>query len=375
MFDAMGKEIDGVTVSTPDHCHAAAAMMAIKLGKHVYCQKPMTHTVYEARQLRLAAREHKVATQLGNQGTASAELRRGVEVIRSGALGNVTEVHVWTNRPIWPQAPYVMARPTDTPPAPSHVHWDEWIGPAPFRPWGVFSYKDKSGSEKTATYHPFNWRGWLDFGTGALGDMGCHTANMPYMALKLGYPSSVTAVGGDINSETYPGWATIRYEFPAREGMPPVKLTWWEGHWDREMKVKNQPDDVLFHGQKINESGSLIVGDKGTMYSPHDYGGKWMLLPEDKFKDFKDPEPTLPRNPEGGDEGQKMEWIAAAKGGPAAMSNFDYSGMLTEFLLLGDVALREPGKELRWNGEEMKFTNHPGAEKWLKYEYREGWTL
>ena len=197
MYDAVGSKIDAVTVSTPDHNHAAAAMLAIKLGKGVYCQKPMTHTVYETRQLQIAAREHKVATQLGNQGTASSELRRGVEVIRAGALGAVTEVHVWTNRPVWPQAPKIMARPDHEDPVPATIHWDEWIGPAPMRP-----YVGKR------TYHDFNWRGWWDFGTGALGDMGCHTANMPFMALKLGYPSSVVAECGDLNPETYPSWAT-----------------------------------------------------------------------------------------------------------------------------------------------------------------------
>jgi predicted dehydrogenase len=366
MYDALGSKIDIVTVSTPDHNHAAASMLAIKLGKGVYCQKPMTHTVYEARQIRLAAHDAKVATQLGNQGTASPELRRGVEVIRAGALGNVTEVHVWTNRPIWPQAPKIMARPNREDPVPPTIHWDEWIGPAPMRPY-----------VGNRTYEPFNWRGWWDFGTGALGDMGCHTANMPFMALKLGYPSSVVAECGDLNPETYPSWATIHYEFPARGDLPPVKLTWWEGH--KPDGKKNQPPDELFQGQKINDSGSLAVGDKGTMYSPHDYGGKWMLLPEAQYKGYKDPEPTLPRNPEGGDEGQKMEWIAAAKGGPAAMANFDYGGKLTEFLMLGNIAIRAsgtaPGKKLEWNGEDMKFPNYPEAEKWLKYDYRKGWTL
>lgn len=366
MYDALGDKIDIVTVSTPDHNHAAAAMLGIKAGKGVYCQKPLTHTVYEARQLRLAAREHKVATQLGNQGTASSELRRGVEVIRAGALGAVTEVHVWTNRPVWPQAPKIMARPDHEDPVPPTIHWDEWIGPAPMRPY-----------VGNRTYHDFNWRGWWDFGTGALGDMGCHTANMPFMALKLGYPSTVIAECGDLNPETYPSWATIHYEFPARGDLPPVKVTWWEGH--KPDGKKNQPPDELFQGKKINDSGSLIIGDKGTMYSPHDYGGSWMLLPEEQYKGYKDPEPTLPRNPDGGDEGQKMEWIAAVKGGPAAMANFEYGGKLTEFLLLGNIAIRAsgaaPGKKLEWNGEEMKFPNFPEAEKWLSYEYRKGWTL
>ena len=190
MLDEMGKEIDAVTVSTPDHTHAPASVMAMRMGKHVYCQKPLTHTVFEARRMREIATEMKVVTQMGNQGTAENGLRRAVEIIQDGVIGPVSEVHVWTNRPIWPQAPGVTTRPAKSDPVPPHVHWDEWLGPAPFRPY------------VTKVYHDFAWRGWWDFGTGALGDMACHTANMAFMALKLGYPTSVQAENGELNPET-----------------------------------------------------------------------------------------------------------------------------------------------------------------------------
>jgi len=215
MLEEMDKSIDAVVVSTPDHTHAVAAAMAMRMGKHVYCQKPLTYTVKEARVLRELANEKKVCTQMGNQGTAHPGLRTGVEVIRSGAIGDVTELHVWTNRPVWPQSPSVTKRPSEVPIPPS-IHWDEFIGPAPYRPFG--GDKNQRGRY---TYHPFNWRGWWDFGTGALGDMGCHTANMAFMALKLGYPSKVSGSSEAINPETYPGWAHVVLDYPARDGMVP----------------------------------------------------------------------------------------------------------------------------------------------------------
>ena len=284
MLDEMGSKIDAVTVSTPDHTHAVAAMMAIKMGKHVYCQKPLTHTVREARALRMAAKEHKVCTQMGNQGSAENGLREAVEVIQAGAIGPVTEVHVWTNRPIWPQAPKLTKRP-ESKPVPANVHWDEWLGPAPERPYA-------SG------YHPFAWRGFWDFGTGALGDMACHTANMAFRALKLGYPTSISAENGEINPETYPGWATITFQFPARGDMPACKLVWHEGHHDGK---KNLPPKELLHGENPPGSGSLLVGSKGVLYSPDDYGARYLLLPKKEFEGYKKPEKTLPRNGKGGD--------------------------------------------------------------------------
>jgi predicted dehydrogenase len=388
MFDELGKSIDAVTISTPDHMHAAATMMAIKLGKHVYTQKPMAHDVWEARQLRLAAVDNKIVSQMGNQGTASSKFREGVEVIRSGMLGAITEVHVWTNRPIWPQAPQIMTR-LPAQPVPPYLHWDEWLGTAPERPYN-------------AGYHPFKWRGFWDFGCGALGDMGCHTANLPFMAFNLAYPSSVQAEAGDLNPETCPSWARVTYEFPQRGELPPVKLTWYEGKKDgvlvhppaelvakvlgeaakaplqEEKEKKNGATTTrpaTLRTPKLSTSGSIIVGDKGILYSPDAYGGTWYLLPAEEFHDYKAPPQTLPRNPMGDDEGQKIEWVAAIKGAPPALSNFDYAGMLTEFILLGNVAIRSPGTQLLWDGPNMKFPNAPQAEKLLRREYRSPWSV
>ncbi|MGY8769148.1 MAG: Gfo/Idh/MocA family protein, partial [Pirellulales bacterium] len=220
LLSTMGEKVDAVTVSTADHTHAAAGVRAMRMGKHVYCQKPLTHTVAEARLMRETARKHNVVTQMGNQGTAHDGFRAGVELIRSGAIGDVREVHVWTNRPYsdwkagkmyWKQSPQLTSRPKETPPVPDHLHWDLWLGPALERPYNP-------------AYHPHDWRGWWDFGTGALGDMACHTANLPFMALQLGLPTRVHAMSSEVNPETYPSWATITYEFPARGELPPVKL-------------------------------------------------------------------------------------------------------------------------------------------------------
>jgi predicted dehydrogenase len=365
MFDEMAGSIDAVTVSTPDHTHAAASLMAMRLGKHVYCQKPLTRTVYEARLMRETAKQYKVATQMGNQGTAENGLRTAVEMIQSGAIGGVKEIHVWTNRPVWPQAPKITARPAKVEAVPKHVHWDLWLGPAPFRPY--------AGDR---VYHHFNWRGWFDFGTGAMGDMACHTANMAFMACKLGHPTKVKAESGVLNSETFPEWARILYNFPAREGMPECTLTWYEGKKDGKKLAPPQEllSKVLKPGEKLADSGSLIVGEKGILFSPNDYGAAYRLAPEADFKDYKAPTPTLPRNG-GGDSGMKREWAAAIRGGAPAMSNFDYAGLFTESMLLGNVSLRLGGKELDWDGPNLKVTNCGEAEQFIKPEYRKGWTL
>jgi hypothetical protein len=399
MFDKLGKQIDAVTISTPDHTHAVATMMAIKMGKAVYTQKPLAHDVWETRQLRLAAAEHKVASQMGNQGTATTRLREGVEAVQAGAIGPVREVHVWTNRPIWPQSPLIRQRPPEAP-VPDYIHWDQWLGTAPARPYA------------RKYYHPFNWRGWWDFGTGALGDMGCHIANLPFMALKLAYPGSIVAESEELNGETYPAWARVVYKFPQRGELPPVTLTWYEGHKGGTVTDKNgvpsfqgaepvlPPKDLIENvvaeynkvlqargdkrvagGKRIafSEGGSILVGDKGILYCTGD-GKEWELLPADKFHDYQPPSPTLPRNPLGDsdktmDEGQKLEWLAAVRGGPKPLSNFDYAGMLAETILLGNVAIRATGKELVWDGPNMKFPNAPEAEGFLRRQYREPWSL
>jgi len=366
MLEEMGKSIDAVTVSTPDHTHAVAAMMAMKMGKHVYCQKPLTHTVYEARMMRETAAKYKVSTQMGNQGTAENGLRRGVEIIQAGIIGPVKEIHVWTNRPtgFWYQAPMLTERLPATE-CPAHVHWDLWLGPAPERPYVGTKMKNGNGP-----YHAFNWRGWLDFGTGALGDMACHTANMAFMACQLRLPIAVSAEHGPLNNETYPAWARITYEFPARGDMPPLKLFWYEGSNDQG---KLLPSKELLRGKNPPGSGSLMVGEGGTLYSPNDYGAQYELIAGGNLKDYKDPPETLPRNGRG-DLGMKEEWLTAARDGKQPMSNFQYASYLTESMLLGNVAIKA-GKRIEYDGETMKIPNAPEAEQFLKTDYRKGWTL
>ncbi len=348
MLEEMGDEIDAVTVSTPDHTHAPASTLAMSLGKHCFCQKPLTWSVHEARVMRELAAKKKVATQMGNQGTSHNGLRDAVEIIRDGALGDVSEVHVWTNRPIWPQG---QGRPEGEDPIPDYLNWDLLLGAAPIRPY------------KNNVYHPFKWRGWLDFGTGALGDMACHTANMAVMALNLFDPTTIEAVesSGIVENETYPKFSRIEFQFPEANGRAPVKFIWYDGG--------KRPDPALLHGEKFNNSGSLVLGSKGTLYSPNDYGSSFHLLPKDVYSDYKKPAQTLPRT--GSHFG---EFAAACKGGPEAMSNFGYAGRLTETILLGNVALRA-GKKVEWDAKTMKITNIPNSDHLITREYRKGFGL
>ena len=336
------KGLDAVTVSTPDHHHAPAALMAMALGKHVYCQKPLTHSVSEARLMREAAKKYKVATQMGNQGHSEDGSRRMVELIRAGTLGTVKEVHVWSDRPIWPQG---VKRPAKSQPVPAGLDWDLWLGPAPTRPYH-------------SAYVPFKWRGWWDFGTGALGDMACHNWDIAYDALKLGLPETIEATSSPLFKESAPAWSVIRYRFPAIAGRPAVHLTWYDG--------PKRPPAELFEGEKVSGNGSIIVGDKGKLYVPH-YWGDGTLLPKKDFVGFKAPKPSLPRSP-----GHYKEWLAACKGGPAALSNFDYSAQLTEAVLLGNLAVRLGGK-VNWDAENMKVTGRPEAEPLIKRAYRPGY--
>jgi predicted dehydrogenase len=384
LFDEMAKEFDAVTVSTPDHTHAPASIMAMKHGKHVYCQKPLTHTVYEARQMREVAKKAGVCTQMGNQGSAENGVRRAVELIHAGILGPVREAHVWTNRPIWPQAPSVTTRPPEAP-VPQGVHWEEFLGPAPYRPNGSFETASTEGGEQGrrrrtsgSAYHPFKWRGWWDFGTGALGDMACHTANMAYRALNLGYPLSVVADATDVNKETYPSSAKVVYEFPSRGDMPALTLTWYEGKRDGKKLLPPQEllRKVLKEGQKLADSGSMLVGDKGILFSPNDYGAQYSLVGEGLAEAAEKVTHSLPRNGKG-DLGMKQEWAEAIKSGKPghAYSNFDIAGMLTETILLGNVAIRLNGQKLAWDGPSLQFTNNSQANQYLHYDYRRGWTL
>ncbi|MGE0756002.1 MAG: Gfo/Idh/MocA family protein [Pirellulaceae bacterium] len=347
MLDEIGKSIDAVTVSTPDHTHAPAALMAMRMGKHCFCQKPLTHTIEEARLLGQVAREMKVATQMGNQGTAENSLREMAAVIKSGCLGPVKEVHVWTNRPVWPQG--IERLPEE--PVPSHVKWDLFIGPAKMRPYNQ-------------GYHPFKWRGWWDFGTGALGDMACHTVNMPYMALELSDPTSVQAETPGHNKETYPGWSIINFEFPARANRGPVKMVWYDG--------QKYPPDSLLGGNEMSRSGALIIGEKGTLFAPGDYAEKGMKL----IGNVQKPSVDWERSP-----GHFEEWIRAIKGGAPAMSNFpDYAGPLTETILLGNLAVfaaSEPGmgKKIEWDAKNLVATNAPEVMHIVKKEYHNGFSI
>jgi predicted dehydrogenase len=352
MFDEMHQQIDAVTIGTPDHMHALPAMIAMSYGMHVYCEKPLTHDVWEARRLAEMARDYGVATQMGNQGTATEGFRRGVEAIRSGVLGDVREVHVWTNRPVWPQG---MARPTETPPVPETLEWDLWIGTAPWRPYHP-------------AYHPFSWRGWWDFGTGALGDMGCHTANLAFMGLELGSPVSAEAENSSFSRDSFPTWSVITLNFPARGTKPPVRWTWYDGS-DKKPAWVIEKLKSLIHGKELAGSGLVLVGDKGSLYSPNDYGANWYLLPEKDFEGWMPPEPSLPRSP-----GHHQEWIDACKGGPPAMSNFSYGGPLTEALLLGNVAMYT-GQMVLFDGEDCRITNSELADSLLRRRYREGWSV
>jgi len=346
MLDEMEKSIDAVTVSTPDHCHAAPALMAMRMGKHCFVQKPMTHTIYEARLLGQVAREKKVATQMGNQGTAMSGLRKGAALLRKGAIGKVTEVHVWTNRPIWPQG---GQRPKEAP-VPSNLKWDLWIGPAPMRPYGL-------------GYHPFAWRGWWDFGTGALGDMACHTVNMPFAGLDLRDPVSVQAKTSGHNKDSYPQWSVIEFQFPANDWRPGLKFVWYDGG--------KRPDKELLDGRDPVGSGCVIIGDKAKIFSPNDYGAEFEILGK-----IDEPKVEFSESP-----GHFEEWIRAIKGGPAAMSNFpDYAGPLTETILLGNLAVwaapeAGEGKKIEWDAKELKATNAPEVQHIVKPTYREGYTL
>ncbi len=340
------KSIDAVTISTPDHMHFPAAMWAMRLKKHVYVQKPLTHTVEEARLLTEAARKYKVATQMGNQGHSDKGLRRNVELVQAGALGQVREAHCWTDRPIWPQG---VNRPSATPPVPDSVDWDLWLGVAPKRPY-------------SPDYVPFKWRGFWDFGTGALGDMGCHVYDMPYWGLKLGAPTSVTAEQEGMTKESPPKASTITYEFAQRGNLVPAKFVWYDG--------VRKPSADLVKGKKLASNGVILVGDKDTLYIPS-YWGKGEFLSGKKYEDFSAMPETLPKS-DNFDRCHYDEWIAACKGGPKAYSNFDESGPLTEMILLGNIALRA-GRRIEWDARKLKVTNDKEAHRLVSKDYRRGW--
>ena len=350
------KGIDAVVVATPDHTHAVASMAAMQRGKHVYCEKPLTRTVYEARVLAKAASDAKVATQMGNQGMAFEGNRQIKEWIQADVIGPVREAHVWSDRPThrgkmplwWPQG---IERPAETPPLPEHLDWDVWLGPAPWRPYHP-------------AYVPFKWRGWWDFGSGGLGDMGIHNLAPVFSALKLGPPVSVHASSTPVFKESVPLASVVHYQFAARGDMPALKLHWYDGGL-----LPERPDELEDDRPLDAEDGIIFVGDKGKILVRGWGGESPRLIPESKNRDFTPPPKTLPRS-----IGHYEEWIQACKTGSSTESNFAFAGPLTEAVLLGSVAIRV-GEELQWDSANMKISNAPEAEAFLHYKYREGWSL
>jgi predicted dehydrogenase len=335
------KDVEAVVVATPDHNHAVITMTALKAGKHVYCEKPLTHTVYEARKVAETAAKHKRVTQMGTQIHAGDNYRRIVELVQSGAIGAVREVHVWVGTS-WGGG----ERPKETPPVPKGLHWDLWLGPAPLRPYH-------------STYVPYYWRRWWDFGGGSLADMACHHIDLSFWALKLHHPTAVASQGPPRHKETAPVWQIVTFDFPARGDLPAVKLTWYDG--GKRPKLLAQP------GMPRWGDGTLFVGDKGMLLAGY---GAHKLLPEKRFAGFQPPRQTIARS-----IGHHREWVEACKKGDAsaALCNFGYAGPLTETVLLGNVAYRS-GKSFTWDSAALK-TSEPTANAFLHKEYRKGWTL
>lgn len=352
MFDKEEKNIDAVTVSTPDHMHATAAMWAMARGKHVYCQKPLTRTVWEARQLELGAAKYGVATQMGNQGYSNDGARECCEIIWSGAIGDVTEIHAWTDRPrkYWPQGPDVIP---ETAPVPDTLDWDAWLGIAKARPY-------------SPAYCPHDWRGFPDFGCGAIGDMACHILGTPNMAMKLGSPVSVECLMQEGKGKyTFPLKSLIRFDFPARRGFPALQLFWHDG-MAKQPEIEGVPAGELLGDEDIN--GSLFIGDKG-MVTTGCYGENTRLIPDAKMKDFELPPQLLTRSP-----GHYQDWIRASKGGDPSCSNFGVAGPFVQWMLLGVIAMKFEGK-LEWDARKMRFTNNKEANKHLKPTFRKGWSF
>ena len=344
-----GKGIDAVVISTPYQAHAPAGIMAMRLGKHCFLEKPLTRTVYESRLVGEVARETGVATMMGNQGTALNEVRRSAAVLRAGRLGKVSEIHVWSNRPIWPQGGE-RAAPQD---APAQLDWNLWIGPRPMRPYAP-------------GYHPFAWRGWWDFGGGALASMGNHTMNMAYMGLDLRDPITLQAETPGHNGDSLPKWTVITYEFAANDWRPGLRMTWYDGG--------KLPDASLFQGEAPATSGCLVIGSKGKLYSPGDYGER----PTKFWGDVDVSGIEFVESP-----GHFQEWVRAIRGGEPAMSNFaDYAAPQTEMMLAGNLAVwaaNKPGvgPKLEWDAKNQKVTNVsvPGLEELIKPACRPGWAL
>jgi hypothetical protein len=370
MLEEMNKQIDAVVIAIPDHTHAVATAAAMKMGKHVFCEKPLTRTISEARNIRRMAAKYKVATQMGNQGTSSEAFRRAVELIQAGVIGDIREVHAWNTG----GGPGDIPVPTDEHDMPEYLHWDLWLGPTKYRPYNSRWLQ--------------GWHGWRDFGTGNLGNWASHTMNLPFKALKLdslwnqqsGSSSRkmvklVSEVSG-VHKHSFPKWEIIHYDFPAREDMPPVRINWYNGPGQApgpRLMIENLLGRQLDWGDAgekkwADHAGCLLIGTEGMIHSTG-HNMSFNLLPEEKFKGFEGPPRTLPRA-----SGHEREWLGACKGGPSAMSNFDYAGPLAEFVLLGNVATLV-GKSIEFDPIDMKIINDAEADQALGYEYRQGWSL
>lgn len=345
------KAIDAVLCATPDHLHAYVTITAMKQGKHVYCEKPLAHNIWEVRQMAKVAKETGVATQMGNQGHSGEGLRLTAEWIADGAIGAVKEVHVWSDTGRWVNH---WGLPASTPPVPANLNWDLWLGPRQTRPY-------------SPEYAPYNWRGWWAFGTGAIGDMACHNMDPAVFALNLQHPTHVESYAPIVDSEVVSNGTICYYRFGQRGNLPPVTMTWYDGGLRPRTPDGVDPDDGK---QRIGDGGNgiLFIGEKGYIT-----GGGWAgmprLLPLSLHRDYKRPAKTLPRS-----KGHHADWILACKGGEPASANFEYSAELTEIVLLGNVALRTR-KPLVWDGPNMKATNAPEADKFIKETYRQGWEI
>lgn len=374
------KDIDAVVIATPDHTHAVIAMAAMQLGKHVYVEKPLTHNIHEARMLTEAAARYNVVTQMGNQGSSMDGIRETEEIIKAGVIGGVTKVHVWTNRPVWPQG---VPTPSGQHDVPANLDWDLWLGPAPYR-------------EYHPSYLPFKWRGWWDFGTGALGDMGCHFLDSPFKALNLKYPvaaeaSAAQVWSGDFFEADYPDScppaSKVHIYFPERGEMPPVEIVWYDGGMQPQRPEELGPNEAFGDW----DGGILFEGSKGKMMCGI-YGTNPTLLPTKLNALFQKPEPTIPRIK----ESHQMNWINGITKGSPTTSSFDFAGPFTEMVLMGNLAVRcfnmkklkagkkpgdwapyeYPGRvKLLWDGDNMKITNFDAANQFVKREYRKGWSL
>ncbi|HIQ22355.1 MAG TPA: Gfo/Idh/MocA family oxidoreductase [Planctomycetes bacterium] len=361
MLEAEDDKIDAVYCGTPDHTHAIITLAALRKKKHVCCVKPLTRTIAECRTVVRAAERAGVATQVTASPNTTEKGCRTCELIWAGAIGPVREVHIWSNRPLWPQG---MLPPEDHDPVPSTLDWDLWIGPAPMRPfkahWPEGHYalemlQSVRRAPRTAVYHPWNFRGWWDFGTGALGDMGCHHLNTPFRALKLTYPTQVTASATKVFDQTAPLGSMVSYEFPAREEMPPVRVVWYDGG----LKPPYPPE---LEGRPLPASGEMYVGEEGKMLGA-------AILPAERAKKFAGVPKTLPRR-----AGTWGEWMEACKGGGPAGCDFPWAGLLTDFVLIGNIAIRT-GKPLAWDGPNMRVTNCEEANRYITEPYHNGWSL